>query len=69
MTETIFAGEQVETFSQKHALILFALFGAPVAWLEEDFLVGNCPGDTGYGQGECKKPYKLGREHKGGIKN
>jgi len=63
VAETILAGKQVETFSQKQALILFALFRTPVAWLEEDILVSDRPGDTGYGQGECKQPYELGREH------
>jgi hypothetical protein len=59
MTETIFAGKEVEELSFRQALPGFASPHAVFSGLPEYFLVRNRPGHAGNWQRQKKKPDDL----------
>lgn len=60
MTETIFAGKEVEEFSLSNGLRTATYFLAILPGFTEDFLVGYRPRNAGYRNGYKKKMKYLG---------
>ena len=60
MTETVFAGEQIEKLSAGYRFTVPASSHTKLAGLSENFLMGYCPGDAGYWQGQYKQIDNLG---------
>jgi hypothetical protein len=59
VAKAVLAGEEVEEFARHEPMTVLAPVLAPVPRLAKDLLVGDRPGDAGYGQGEQKKIRKL----------
>ena len=51
MTETVFAGEQIEELSAGYRFTVPASSHTKFAGLSENFLMSYCPCNAGYGQG------------------
>jgi len=60
MAEAIFAGEEIEEFSLGNRFCAATYFLAVLPGFSEDFLVGHCPSNAGYGNGYQKKMKYLG---------
>ena len=55
MAETVFTGKKIKEFPLEEAFTNFGLAHAKIPWLFKHFLMGNRPGNTGYGQCQDKQ--------------
>ena len=59
MTKAVLAGEQVKELAHKYRFAILTAPDAEFTWFTKDFLVRNCPRDTGNGDCQNKQPGKL----------